>query len=99
MTRENQIEARVSEYAESLGFYCYKLKGTGKRGKFDRIFIYGMFCCLVEFKKPREGRLSIHQIIKLNEYEKQGTPAQIISSFELGCLFFDKMKALFDNTN
>ena len=80
---EKQIEKKVCEYAESLGWLHYKFKSMSNKAVPDRIFIKGGVVLFVEFKakgkRPSKLQLKVHE-----QFRAQGMNVCVIDDVESG---------------
>jgi Holliday junction resolvase len=60
--KESVIERELVARVKAAGGFCLKVTVLGRRGFPDRLVILpGGKVCLVELKRPRGSRISIHQ--------------------------------------
>jgi len=72
---ENELVQRV----KALGGIAEKGSVPGRRGFFDRIVVLpGGRVIFVECKRPQGGRLSAHQILRLDIYRKLGAAVAVV---------------------
>ena len=90
---EKQIEKKVCEYAESLGWLQYKFKSANHKGVPDRIFMKNGKVVFIEFKakgkKPTKLQFRVHR--QLNE---KAMTVTIVDSVETGKHFFNVIESL-----
>ena len=81
VVKEYSVEEELVRRVRALGGVCEKTVVLGRRGFFDRIVVLPggrvLFC---ECKRPRGGRLSPHQILRITQYRALGAVACVISS-------------------
>jgi hypothetical protein len=77
--KESKVEAELRLRVQEAGGICTKVRAIGGRGFFDRIILLPggrvVFC---EVKRPRGGRLSVHQIKYQSAFLALGVAACVI---------------------
>lgn len=89
--RESRIEKKVSDYAKSLGWLCYKFSSPGNRAVPDRIYMRDSIVFFIEFKAPGKepSKLQTHEHIKIGQY---GVRVFVIDDTQKGIELFDKIE-------
>ena len=86
--RESVVERKVCDYAESLGWFQFKLTSSGTRGVPDRIYFRNCETLLIEFKSET-GKLSSYQKYFIEKLTDSGAVVEVIHSVEAGKAIFD----------
>jgi len=74
--RESEIERELRERVQALGGMCIKVEAIGFRGFFDRLVVLpGGWIRFVELKRPKGGRLSVHQKYLIERFTELGAGA------------------------
>ena len=82
-TRESAIEAELVARVEALGGRCEKVQVIGRRGFFDRLVaLPGGRVVFVECKKPRGGRVAVHQRQYADAYRALGLEVALVRKSE-----------------
>ena len=81
--KEKQIEKKVCEYAESLGWLQYKFKSANHKGVPDRIFMRGGEVLFIEFKGTGKYPTKLQCKIR-DDIEEKGIDVFIIDSVQDG---------------
>jgi hypothetical protein len=82
MVRETDVEAYLVSTVESLGGVAEKTISPSGRGFFDRIVVLpGGRTIFVEVKRPKGGRVSIHQRTRHQHYAALGAEVVIVRTF------------------
>ncbi len=87
---ESKLERQISAYALGVGCLTFKLAGSTKRGKPDRIFLIDGQAGFVEFKSPgkKPSPLQDHWLTKLRD---AGFPSVFIDDRQVGQRFIDSL--------
>ncbi len=86
---EKEIEAKVCQYARSLGFDAMKQEWPGTHGAPDRLFITPQGrIFMIEFKSAK-GKLSGHQDRRIKRLLKMNVDIYVINSVETGIFLLD----------
>ncbi len=81
--RESAIETELVRRVRAAGGIAEKATVIGRRGFFDRVVVLpGGRVVFVECKRPRGGRLSQHQILRIAQYRALGAVVDIVSKSE-----------------
>jgi hypothetical protein len=78
---EKVVETYLCEKVASAGGVAEKVQVIGSRGFFDRLVVLPggrvVFC---EVKKPRGGRLGVHQAARHDRYRALGAEVRVIKT-------------------
>lgn len=88
--KESEIERKVCDHAEELGFLQRKFVSPGHVGVPDRIFWGHNLHFLIEFKKPG-GILSLPQRREIKRLLDAGVFVYVIDTIEKGKELLDKL--------
>jgi hypothetical protein len=78
-TLEAAIEAELVQRVNAMGGIAEKGSVPGRRGFFDRIVVLpGGRVLFVECKRPHGGKLSAHQIQRLEKYQMLGATVAVV---------------------
>jgi hypothetical protein len=76
---ESAIENELLRRVKAIGGACEKVTVLGQRGFFDRLIVLPggrvVFC---ELKRPDGGRLSAHQILRIDQYRRLGAEVAVV---------------------
>jgi hypothetical protein len=89
--RESVIETKVSDYAKSHGWGCYKFTSPGRSGVPDRLYIRNGIHIFIEFKATGK-QLRPLQVVTINKMEGYGAKVYVVSSYLQGKEIFDAYK-------
>lgn len=79
--REAMVEARLVIGVYDRGGVAEKVKALGERGFFDRLVVMpGGRVYFVELKRPKGGRVSVHQKERIARYRGLGASVHLIKS-------------------
>jgi hypothetical protein len=79
--REHKIEAELVRRVELKGGVAEKVTVLGRRGFFDRLItLPGGRVIFCEVKRPRGGRLSAHQIKRIEIYKTLGAEVVVVKN-------------------
>ena len=79
--KESVIERALVARVRALGGVADKVQVIGRRGFPDRLIVLpGGRIILVECKRPRGGRLSVHQIKYREIYAKLGVIIELVAT-------------------
>jgi Holliday junction resolvase len=78
--REAAIELELVRRVRERGGACEKVTVLGRRGFFDRLVVLpGGRVIFVECKRPKGGRLSAHQILRVHHYRQLGAEVAVVA--------------------
>jgi hypothetical protein len=78
--RESAIERELCERVAALGGRAEKVTVIGRRGFFDRLVLLpGGRVIFVELKRPRGGRMALHQTLYASAYMALGAEVALVS--------------------
>jgi hypothetical protein len=81
--REHTVESELRRQVLALGGLCEKVRLVGRRGFPDRLCLFpGNIIALVETKRPRGGRLSVHQQRYRDQLSTLGIAIEVIRNSE-----------------
>jgi hypothetical protein len=81
--REAAIETELIMRVRALGGIAEKTTVIGRRGFFDRVVVLpGGRVVFVECKRPKGGRLSPHQILRIHQYRQLGAEVAVVAYSE-----------------
>lgn len=83
-TLEIEVESAVCAAAERAGWIVRKVKWVGRRGAPDRLFLRAGRVVLVEFKRPRKGKLHALQVREIARLRKAGAECYVVNSVVFG---------------
>lgn len=86
---EAEIEDDVVAWAEARGWLVRKMQYPGRRGCPDRWFFKGGRLVIIEFKRPRTGRLSGNQGRERDRYAAAGFTVHVIDDRDTACLLLE----------
>jgi len=79
--REIEIERPACEFAESRGWFQFKIEKASKNGIPDRFFARNGLIILIEFKRPGEEP-NAQQQKRHRELRKQGVPVFVVDNLD-----------------
>ena len=81
--REATIEQELVARVRAAGGIAEKTTVIGRRGFFDRVVVLpGGRVIFVECKRPKGGRFTEHQILRIKQYEALGAVVVIVDNSE-----------------
>ena len=81
---EIEVESKVCALAEAAGWIVRKVKWVGRRGAPDRFFVCDGRIVLIEFKRPKKGKLSAIQAREVARLRRAGVECYVVNSIPLG---------------
>jgi Holliday junction resolvase len=79
--KESVIERELRLRVEEHGGECIKVQAIGRRGFFDRVVILpGGRTVFVEVKRPKGGRVSLHQIKYHERFAELGIAIALVKT-------------------
>lgn len=79
--REVEIERPACSFAESKGWFQFKIEKASKNGIPDRFFARNSLIILIEFKRPGEEP-NAQQQKRHRELRKQGVPVFVVDNLD-----------------
>jgi Holliday junction resolvase len=91
--KENVIERELIARVQAAGGVCIKVQSVARRGFFDRLVVLpGGRIIFVECKRPRGGRLAIHQRWYAETFRALGARVEIVANYaDIDRLFIDNI--------
>ena len=77
---EQAVETELVKRVRAAGGRCEKVTVLGNRGFFDRLVVLPGRVIFVECKRPKGGRLSVHQIERHRRYKALGAAIAIVTN-------------------
>jgi hypothetical protein len=91
--RERAVETELSRQVQLAGGLCEKVMLAGRRGFPDRLCLLpGSIMVLVETKRPRGGRLSVHQRQYRDRLALLGVVVEVVRNSEDIARLIDRIK-------
>jgi tRNA U54 and U55 pseudouridine synthase Pus10 len=82
MILEKTVEQYLVDRVTMAGGVADKVTSPGGRGYFDRVVVLGGGRVIfVECKKPRGGRVSMHQVARHARYRQLGAEVAVVKTF------------------
>lgn len=78
---ESDVERELRMRVQEIGGICIKTKAIGYRGFFDRVVVLpGGKVWFVELKRPKGGRLSVHQVYLIDRFSQLGAMTAVVKN-------------------
>lgn len=81
--RESEIESKVNEKGEAMGFIQTKMGSLSHNGWPDRIFLYRSFSFFIEYKATGEKPTPLQMFVH-NKLRQAGFKVEVVDSVEQG---------------
>jgi len=91
--KENVIERELIARVQAAGGLCIKVQTVSRRGFFDRMVVLpGGVIIFCECKRPRGGRLAMHQRWYAEIFRALGARVEIVANYaDIDRLFTDNI--------
>jgi Holliday junction resolvase len=76
--KEREIERQLCQRVAEQGGLCLKVTVLGRRGFPDRLVVLPGRIVFCELKRPRRGRVAVHQILYIEKLRALGAVACVV---------------------